>query len=64
MLSWILGLEKALQNYSKYGEWKALNELVLTRDERPTIGSVFDYILWGKDRQPEHLQVDVFKLED
>lgn len=45
-------------------DWKALTNLVLTRDERPVIGNVFEYILWNKDKQPEHLQIDVFKLEE
>jgi tRNA(His) 5'-end guanylyltransferase len=44
-------------------KWKALTNLVLTRDERPVVGSLFDYILWHRDKQPEHLQMDVFKLE-
>jgi len=43
-------------------EWKPLTNLILTRDERPVIGHVFDYLVWDKDKfigEP----IDVFSIE-
>jgi hypothetical protein len=44
-------------------EWKSLHGLVLTRDERPVIGSVFDYLIWHKDKTPYPTSIDVFNIE-
>lgn len=42
-------------------EWKPLSSLVLTRDERPVVGNLFDYIIWHRDKA--QFPVDVFEIE-
>jgi hypothetical protein len=42
-------------------EWKTLSNLVLTRDERPVVGNLFDYLIWDKDKA--QFPVDVFAIE-
>lgn len=44
-------------------KWERLDNLILTQDERPTIGSLFEYIVWY-DRPTTHPhRLDVFRLE-
>jgi tRNA(His) 5'-end guanylyltransferase len=42
-------------------KWESLDNLILTRDERPVIGHVFDYLIWDKEKFTH--PVDVFKIE-
>lgn len=43
--------------------WKPLSNLILTRDERPVIGNVFDYLIWDKEKFTGE-PIDVFKIEE
>lgn len=42
--------------------WERLDNLILTRDERPVIGHVFDYLVWDKDKFSGE-PIDVFAIE-
>lgn len=42
--------------------WERLDNLILTRDERPVIGHVFDYLVWDKDKFSGD-PIDVFAIE-
>jgi tRNA(His) 5'-end guanylyltransferase len=43
-------------------EWDTLDNLVLVNDDRPVIGSVFDYLVWY-DNINELNHIDVFSIE-
>jgi hypothetical protein len=43
-------------------KWESLDNLILTRDERPVIGHVFEYLVWDKDKFSGD-PIDVFSIE-